>query len=182
MKVKVVAIRDTKNPLLKQMELRAVIERSAEANPVAFFLQGTPNVTQQNETRVAWQTVSLDFLKKFKIEVGTDLGTAINKPVSLVVKESHFPRVWINADGSKGQSNAKINPNTKAILCVDNSPIFRNTFLSLDGKTIIFDPRNTPQGITLDAKDEFIQHTTFLMPGEDVVTSVSTAVSELQLP
>jgi len=186
------AIKDTKNENVKQLELRVQITKSAEANPVAFFLQGLQNVSPTVEQRVAYQSVSTEFIEKFGITLGCNLAEKTGLAnLRLVIKESLFPRTWKNPDGSVGQSQPKINPQTKQVLTVNGQPIYRNTFISMDGKTIVVDANNPPKGITLDASDEYVQHTLATADNSSSISAMKAAseaarsgsvVAEPQLP
>lgn len=137
-------IKNTKNPLVKQLELRTVIQKPVTANPVAFFLQGIPNVAPSTEIRVFYQSVSTEFIAKHGIEVGSDFGAKTGFPqATLVIKEVFTPNTWTNADGSTGSQKPKINPSTGEVLTSGGRAIYRNVELSLDGKGV----------------DEYIQHT-----------------------
>lgn len=167
-------IKETRNPLIKQLELATVIEKSAMANPVAFFLAGVPKVSPGTETRVFYQSVSTENIKERGIEVGSDFKKVFGLPnAKLVVKETFKQRTWVNGDGTQGFQNPKINPQTGAVLQVDGKSIYRNVELSLDGS----------------AEDEFIQHevTTAVTPSESKqsIAGLATklqATEDLKLP
>lgn len=123
-------IRDTKNPQVKQLFLKAIIEKPATANPVSFFLKGVPNVAPSTETRTYFQSVSTDVIAAHKIEVGSNFHEVFkNFPnAKLIVRETFEQKKW---DG--GEQSPKINPSTGQAVTKEGRMIYRNVELSLDG-------------------------------------------------
>ena len=75
--VKVEQILSTRNPEIFQLMLRQEVEKPAEANPLGFFLEGYPGVGDSVERRVAYQTVSKQFIEKYDITEDCDFAIAI---------------------------------------------------------------------------------------------------------
>ena len=87
MKIRIENIIGTKNPLVKQLELRCEIDKPAEANQVGFFLEGLDGVVPNVEKRVAYLTVSQAFIDKHGLAAGdADFCAKIGKEGRLVVK------------------------------------------------------------------------------------------------
>tara|TARA_R110002012_G_scaffold171342_4_gene336115 strand:+ start:375 stop:890 length:516 start_codon:yes stop_codon:yes gene_type:complete len=130
--VTVEQILTTSNPDIFQLQLRQEVEKPAESNQLGFFLQGYPGVGDSIERRVAFQTVSSQFIEEYSIVEGCNLGDTIDKPCQLIVTETFNKRVWTNKDGSKGEQSPKVNPSTGDTLMRDGRPIYRNCELSFD--------------------------------------------------
>ena len=58
--------------------------------------------------------------------------TAIGMPCKIVIEETHEQRTWENADGSLGEQEPKINPQTSEVLTKGGLPIYRNSRLTLN--------------------------------------------------
>jgi len=132
--ITVTNILSTKNDQIKQLELKAVVEKPASANPVSFFLKGVQNVGPNTETRPFYQSVSTDFIAEKNISIGCDFGKSIGFPSArLVVTETFVQGSWTNKDGSTGYQSPKINPKTGQVLTAGGKQIYRNISLDLQG-------------------------------------------------
>ena len=130
--VEVEQILSTSNPDIFQLQLRQEVEKPVESNMLGFFLQGYPGVGDSTEKRVAFQTVSAQFITEYELEEGSNLGEAIDKECQLIVTETFSKRVWTNKDGSTGEQSPKMNPSTQEVLKKNGREIFRNCALSFD--------------------------------------------------
>ena len=125
-------ILSTSNPEIFQLQLRQEVEKPVESNMLGFFLQGYPGVGDSIEKRVAFQTVSSQFITEYDIEEDCNLGVKIDRECQLIVTESYDQRVWTNKDGSEGEQSPKMNPSTQEVLLKNGREIFRNCELSFD--------------------------------------------------
>ena len=135
--VKVEQILSTRNPEIFQLMLRQEVEKPAEANPLGFFLEGYPGVGDSVERRVAYQTVSKQFIEKYDIPEDCDFAIAIGKPCKLLVTETFEQRTW-----EGGEQQPKVNPSSGDVLMQNGRPIYRNCNISFD----------------MNAQDVFIAH------------------------
>ena len=125
-------ILSTSNPDIFQLQLRQEVEKPVESNMLGFFLQGYPGVGDSIEKRVAFQTVSAQFITEYEIEEDINLGEALGRECQLIVTETFSKRVWTNKDGSTGEQSPKMNPSTQEVLKKNGREIFRNCELSFD--------------------------------------------------
>lgn len=127
----VAEIRNTKNAQVKQLMLRTEIEKSAEANPVSFFMKGVKGISPSTERRVFFQSVSTDVIADHGIKEGSNFHQVFPQfpNARLVVRETFEQRKW---DG--GEQAPKVNPTTGQIMTREGKAIYRNVELSLDGK------------------------------------------------
>ena len=135
--VKVEQILSTRNPEIFQLMLRQEVEKPAEANPLGFFLEGYPGVGDSVERRVAYQTVSKQFIEKYNITEDCDFAISIGKPCKLLITETFNQRTW-----EGGEQQPKVNPSSGDVLTKNGQPIYRNCEVSFD----------------LDAVDTLIAH------------------------
>ena len=129
--VKVEQILATRNPEIFQLQLRQEVEKPAEANPLGFFLEGYPGVGDGIEKRVAFQTVSKQFIEKYNITEDCDFAIAIGKPCKLLITETFEQRTW---DG--GEQQPKVNPSNGDVLMNGGRPIYRNCEISFNLESV----------------------------------------------
>ena len=125
--VKVEQILATRNPEIFQLQLRQETEKPAEANPLGFFLEGYPGVGDGIQRRVAFQTVSKQFIDKYNITEGCDFAITIGKECKLLITETFKQRTW---DG--GEQQPKVNPSNGDVLMQGGRAIYRNCEISFD--------------------------------------------------
>lgn len=140
--VMVEQILSTRNGEIFQLMLRQDVEKPAASNPLGFFLEGYPGVGDGIEHRVAYQTVSKQFIEKYNVTEGVDFSIAIGKSCKLLVTETFEQRTWTNSDGTKGAQNPKVNPSTAEELKQGGKAIYRNCEITFD----------------MESKDTFIAH------------------------
>jgi len=117
----------TRNPEIFQLQLRQETEKPAEANPLGFFLEGYPGVGDGIQRRVAFQTVSKQFIDKYNITEGCDFSITIGKECKLLITETFEQRTW-----NGGEQQPKVNPSNGDILMNGGRPIYRNCEISFD--------------------------------------------------
>jgi len=135
--VMVEQILSTRNPEIFQLQLRQETKKAAQANPLGFFLEGYPGVGDGIERRVAFQTVSKQFIDKYNVTEDSDFAIAIGKACKLLVTETFNQRTW---DG--GEQQPKVNPSNGDVLMNAGRSIYRNCEVTFD----------------LDAEDTLIAH------------------------
>ena len=96
--VKVEQILSTRNAEIFQLMLRQEVQKPAEANPLGFFLEGYPGVGDGIEKRVAFQTVSKQFIEKYNITEDCDFAIAIGKPSSGDVLTKNGQPIYRNCE------------------------------------------------------------------------------------
>ena len=133
--VRVAEIRPTSNVEVFNLVLRQEIQKPIESNELSFFLPKV--VGAQLEKRVAFRTVDQEFMDEhslFESEEGNIciLADAIDMPCKIVVEETYEQRVWETSDGTIGEQEPKINPQTGEVLMKDGLPIYRNSRLTLN--------------------------------------------------
>jgi len=134
-KVRVAEIRTTSNVEVFNLVLRQEIKKPIESNELGFFLPKV--VGEQLEKRVAFRTVDQTFMEEHNLFESTEenicyLEDAINMPCKIVIEETHEQRTWETADGSIGEQEPKINPQTSEVLTKNGLPIYRNSRLTLN--------------------------------------------------
>lgn len=131
--IRVKRILNTKNPLIKTLELRTLGPKSPAANPIGFFLQGA--VEASLEERVAFHQVSISFIEKFGIVEGTtDFNRSVGHECKIVVREGFQPMRMRKVDGQLVPQEPKKVPNLPfdVYLTKDGQPIYRNTYLEVN--------------------------------------------------
>jgi hypothetical protein len=134
-KVRVSEIRGTSNAEVFNLVLRQEIPKPVESSELSFFLPKV--IGEQLEKRVAFRTVDQEFMDEhtiFESEEDNicDFEDAIGMPCKIVIEETHEQRTWENADGSLGEQEPKINPQTSEVLTKGGLPIYRNSRLTLN--------------------------------------------------
>lgn len=129
--VKVEQILTTRNAEIFQLQLRQEVIKPAEANLLGFFLEGYPGTGDNIERRVAFQTVSKQFIDKYSISQGCDFSITIGKPCKLLVTETLDQRSW-----KGGEQQPKMNPSNGEILKQGGRPIYRNCEISFNLETV----------------------------------------------
>ena len=134
-KVRVAEIRETSNPEVFNLVLRQEIPKPVESNDLSFFLPKI--VGDQLEKRVAFRTVDSEFMDEYDVFESEEdnicyFGEAINMDCKIVIEETHEQRTWETADGSLGEQEPKINPQTGEVLTKGGLPIYRNSRLTLN--------------------------------------------------
>ena len=143
--VRVSEIRPTSNVEVFNLVLRQEITKPMDANGLAFFLPKV--IGAQIEKRVAFRTVDQEFMDEYNIfeseeDNVCDFAKAIGMPCKIVVDETFEQRSWESSDGTIGEQEPKINPQTGEVLTSGGQAIYRNSRLTLD----------------MDELDEFIAH------------------------
>lgn len=132
-KIRIAEIKDTRNPEIKQLELRCSVERPVDSNQTAFFLQGASFMGENLEERVTWIQVSIQFIEKFGLKVGDDdFAAKIGMPCKLIVREGFEPmRKRYDESGNLVDQEPKKIPSKTFdfYLTKDGRPIYRNIYL-----------------------------------------------------
>ena len=133
--VRVAEIRPTSNVEVFNLVLRQEIQKPIESNELSFFLPKV--VGAQLEKRVAFRTVDQEFMDEHNIFESEEdnvclLDEAIGMPCKIVVEETFEQRTWESSDGTIGEQEPKINPQTGEILTKGGLAIYRNSKLTLN--------------------------------------------------
>ena len=128
-KVRVEKIHGTSNPDIFRLECRQETQKTAVDGNLGYWLKG---VIDTKEQRVAFQSVSTQFIDEMGITEGATLEDCTGVPIKIVIKETFNGRKWITKDGVPGEQSPKINPKTSEVLTKDGQPIFRNMELTTD--------------------------------------------------
>lgn len=133
--VRVSEIRPTSNVEVFNLVLRQEITKPMTSDGLSFFLPKV--IGKQIEKRVAFRTVDQEFMDEYDIFASEednvcDLAEAIGMPCRIVVEETLEQRTWEASDGTYGEQEPKINPQTGEILVKDGLAIYRNSKLTLD--------------------------------------------------
>ena len=128
-KVRVEKIHGTSNPDIFRLECRQETQKTAVDGNLGYWLKGVIDTTEQ---RVAFQSVSTQFIDEMGITEGAILEDCTGVPIKIVIKETFNGRKWITKDGVPGEQSPKINPKTSEVLTKDGKPIYRNMELTTD--------------------------------------------------
>ena len=134
-KVRVAEIRETSNAEVFNLVLRQEIPKPVESNELSFFLPKL--IGDQLEKRVAFRTVDAEFMDEYEIfeseeDSICDFAEAIGMDCKIVIEETYDQRTWETADGTLGEQEPKINPQTGEVLTKGGLPIYRNSRLTLN--------------------------------------------------
>ena len=140
-KVRVEKIHGTSNPDIFRLECRQETQKTAVDGNLGYWLKGVIDTT---EKRVAFQSVSTEFINDHSIKEGVFLEDCTGVPLKIVINETFNGRKWITKDGVPGEQSPKMNPKTSEVLTKDGQPIYRNMELTTD----------------LDELDVYIKHDT----------------------
>lgn len=151
--VKVREIKDTRNPLIKQVVFEQIVQRPINnlGSLLNYSMAGNGAFGSNSQTRVAFWNFSPQQIEVLKLTPGAIVlpqlnprlivhefceGDMIPEEVRSFYKDATYftPRVW-EQDGAEVKQSPKMTPlvegQEQQILCYNDSPIYRNTFFTM---------------------------------------------------